>query len=122
MLTHFEIFGLLNLTNKVIISKVTLYSLIFINMETSSQGTKEFDLATAGAAAMRKLYGLPEDATEEEVKEAQRTGRIEALAKLGLTTDATEEEVLQALDRERNRERNRAATLEVLREAEAAAE
>ncbi len=87
--------------------KVTPYLLTFINMETPSQGPKEFDLATT----MREFYNLPKDATEDELKEAQRAGRIEELAKLGLTTDASEEEVLQALDRERTR----VATSEVLR-------
>lgn len=75
-------------------------------MGTSSQGPEEFELATA----MRTFYHLPEDATEDELKEAQRAGRIEALTKLGLPTDASEEEVLQAL-----KERTRAATSEVLR-------
>ena len=36
------------------------------------------------AAAIRQFYNLPVDATEEQLKEAQHKGRIEALNGLGL--------------------------------------
>ena len=68
-----------------------------------------------GGTDLRQLYGLPADATEEALKEAQRLGRIQEREKLGLSADATEAEVLAALERKKSR----AATLEVLHKAEA---
>ena len=79
-------------------------------MDTPSQ-----EPSVDAGAALRQLYGLPADATEEVLKEAQRVGRTQELDKLGLTTDATEAEVLAALERDKSR----MATLEVLRKAEA---
>lgn len=70
---------------------------------------------SAGATALRKLYKLPADATEDQLREAQRAGRLEELEKLGLPPDATEEQVLDALARRETM----AETLEILRKASA---
>lgn len=83
-------------------------------MDTPSQEPGQ-EMDGAGATALRKLYNLPADATEDQLREAQRSGRVEELEKLGLGPDATEEEVLKALARSEAR----AKTLEVLRKAEA---
>lgn len=82
-------------------------------MDTPPQ-EPELKLDDRAATALRQLYNLPADATEDELKEAQRAGRVAELEKLGLSPDATEEQVLDALARSKAR----TDTLEILGNAE----